>query len=83
MHWCYSVTSNSWCYTPQVVNACLEVTDAIVAINPSAYYGSIYVNLITGKLSMGHSGPGAIDGTSESVSIGQSSDARALMPRDA
>ena len=35
---------------PKIVTACLEVTDAIVAINPSAYYGSLYVNIISGKL---------------------------------
>jgi hypothetical protein len=27
----------------------LEVTDAIVAVNPSAYYDSLYINLVTGR----------------------------------
>ena len=36
-------------HDPQEVTSCLEVTDAIVAINPSAYYDSLYVNLLTGR----------------------------------
>lgn len=32
-----------------IVATCLAATDAIVAINPSAYYSSLYLNLLTGQ----------------------------------
>ncbi|GAX79108.1 hypothetical protein CEUSTIGMA_g6548.t1 [Chlamydomonas eustigma] len=33
----------------KVVTTCLEVTDHIIALNPAAYYSSMYVNLLTGQ----------------------------------
>ena len=48
-HWTTRRNTHVSLLPSQIVTACLEVTDAIVAINPSAYYSSLYVNMISGK----------------------------------